>query len=204
MFCLLEPDGKSRLTRAGRSPGQQFDDPAAFAAFLRKSFEPYADSAKPIGKLPVVNSLALGLNVAACDSAPLVVLRAESKRELAALEAKVAALAWTPEHLALQHFVVLALDAELPEGLQLEPGLSLLEPDAYGLTAKLLAHAPVDAEGSELSAALEQGRAAHAPAPKEAREHTRTARQLGIEWESELPVTDSGANRDKRDKREKP
>lgn len=198
VFCVLEPDGKSRLTRAARSPLQQFSDPAAFATFLNKTFEPYAGEAKPIAALPVVDSLALGINVASCDSAPLVVLRAENQDELAGLEAKVTALAWAPEHLARQHFVVLSADAEIPEGLELEPGLNVLESGAFGLTAKLLAHAPADADATELAAALELGRAAHDPAPKEQREHTRNARKLGIEWESEIPVPDSGSKRQKR------
>jgi len=202
VFCVLGPDGKQRLTKAGRSPMQQFTDADAFAAFLGKAFAPYAEEAKAVQTLPVHDDLALALNVGACDLMPVAVLTAEDAKAMAKLEERVALMAWSDAHVGRQHYVRVvgyeALAAAKAEhGLALQPGLTLVEPDAFGRTAKVLLHLDGlekrKARTSALkaaSAALVEARGDHSPAAKSRRAHLREARRQGIEWESELPVSD--------------
>jgi len=211
VFCVFAPDGQERLTRAGRSPQQQFADPAKFASFLESSFEPYAGDAEAITQLPLHDELALALNVASCDSVPLVVLTAESAQELARLEQRVAALAWTGGYVGRQHFVSQitapieddAAGEDAPAAdqgaratdLELEHGVTIVQAGPYGLTAQVLHHVPPSADPAELAEALTHAYAAHDPAQKERQEHVRNARRNGISWDSEIPVTDSRAGR---------
>jgi len=202
VFCVLGPDGKQRLTKAGRSPMQQFSDAEAFAAFLGKAFVPYAEEAKAVQSLPVHDDLALALNVGACDLMPVAVLAAEDDKAMAKLEERVAVLAWSAEHVGRQHYVRVVGEqaiaaAKAEHGLVLEAGLTLVEPDAFGLTAEVLLHLggleKRKARTSALkaaSAALVEARGDHSPEAKSRRAHLREARKQGIEWESEVPVSD--------------
>ena len=200
VFCVLAPDANRRLTRSGRGPAQQFADADAFAAFLTEAFAPFAEDAKPLAALPLHADLALGLNVAACDLLPLVVLAADTERQLTRLDERLAALSWDDAHVGRQHVVRLvgaeALAAAAADhGLALEPGLTLVQPGPYGRTGKVLAAAPLSVSAENLARTLERGREKHAPVAKSRRAHIRAAQREGIRWESELEVTDPGARR---------
>lgn len=200
VFCVLGPDGKQRLTKSGRSPSQQFKDATAFASFLGQAFEPYAKEAKDLARLPVHRELALALNVGACDLMPVAILVAQDDKAMQALEKTVAAQAWSAEHIGRQHYVRVVgaqaiAAAKTTHGLELKPGLNLVEPDAFGQTAKLLGHLDANLTKRKFSEGLVKARGDHDPATKLRRDHIREARQRGIKWESELPVTDSKARR---------
>jgi hypothetical protein len=208
VFCVLDPDGKRTLTRPGRSPQMRWDEADAFATWLARTFEAYASKAKPLEALPLHEDLSLGLNVAACDLAPLAVLYARSERDLKALVERAARLAWAEDHIGRQHFVALAGKeaherAKADFGLDLEEGLTLVQPDAYGRSPKALSHGAardkVAKEGDlAWSKVLSEGRAAHAPEPKSRRRHLREAGRQGITWDSELDVTDPGEKEARR------
>jgi len=205
VFCVLAPDGKQKLSRAGRSPAQQFADADAFTSYLDKTFEPYAKKAKDLASLPVHDDLALALNVGACDLMPVAVLVAEDDRAMAKLEERVATLAWTADHVARQHFVRVVGDeaiaaAKEDHGLELEAGISLVEPDAFGKSAKLLGHLGEKLSARDLGRQLAKARGDHAPGKKSRREHIRNARREGVGWDSELPVTDPNERKARGDK----
>ena len=236
VFCVLSPGGKSKLSGAGRSPGMRYKDSADFAAFLSECFTDYAKGAKAIERLPVLDELALAMNVASCDLMPLVILNAKTERELAKLEKRVAELAWADPNMGRQHYFSFvgedfpqvaasssdsgktgpgesdakksksdeskgnkstdseSADAEPRNTIEpfvIEPGLTVIQPGPYGRTAKILAHASVNAKSKELAEALDQAQEAHAPATKTRTDHVRNAKRNDIEWDSELPVTDS-------------
>ena len=137
VFCVLAPDGERTLTRAGRSPQQRFESADGFASWLDRTFESYARKAKPLEALPLHDGLGLALNVAACDLAPLAVLAAEDEKALEKLLERAASLAWAEDHIGRQHFVTVVGEEALAEaeeefGLKLEPGMTLVQPDAYG------------------------------------------------------------------------
>ena len=208
VFCVLAPDGERTLTRAGRSPQQRFESADGFASWLDRTFESYARKAKPLAALPLHDGLGLALNVAACDLAPLAVLAAEDEKALEKLLERAASLAWAEGHIGRQHFVTVVGEealtgAEEEFGLELEPGLTLVQPDAYGRAPRVLSEAPARAkrkkgEDPVWSKALEEGRAAHDPDAKSRRRHVRDAWRKGITWDSELEVTDPGEKEARR------
>lgn len=205
VFCVLGPDGKQRLTQAGRSPSQQFKDAAAFASFLGQAFEPFAKDAKDLARLPLHDELALALNVGSCDLLPVAILVAEDDKDMQALEQRIAPQAWSAEHIGRQHFVRVVGDAAIAKAkadhnLELKPGLNLVEPDAFGLTAKLLGHMHPKLTKRKLSEQLTKARGDHDPATKLRRDHVREARKRGIKWDSELPVTDPGERKARGEK----
>lgn len=212
VFCVLAPDGKRTLTRAGRSPQSRWDKAEDFAGWLDRTFEAYARKAKALEALPLHESLALGLNVAACDLAPLAILSARNEKDLRPLVERAAQLAWSEEHVGRQHFVTCVGKEQLAQakeefGLDLEPGLTLVQPDPYGRAPRVLAAASARAKREKdsdpiWSQALSEGRAAHDPEPKSRRRHLRDASRQGITWDSELPVTDPG-EREARERRER-
>ena len=208
VFCVLDPDGKRTLTRPGRSPQMRWDDADEFAAWLARTFEAYEGKAKALEALPLHADLSLGLNVAACDLAPLAVVYAKRERDLKALVERAAGLAWSEPHIGRQHFVALAGEeaharAKEEFGLDLEEGLTLLQPDPYGRSPRALSHGSarekVSKEGDlAWSKALSEGREAHAPEAKSRSRHLRDAWREGITWDSELEVTDPGEKEARR------
>lgn len=91
LFALLDPNGRA-LTRGTRSPGWIFRDAAAMAQGMNDLARQYPGHGVLHG-LPVVDTVRLGLNVAACDKLPLAIVVGEG-RELIALEDKLAQLSW--------------------------------------------------------------------------------------------------------------
>jgi hypothetical protein len=224
VFCVMSPGGKSKLSGSGRSPSMRYDDAADFAAFLSECFTDYAKGAKAIKRLPVLDELALAMNVASCDLMPLVILNAKTERELEKLEQRVAELAWADGDIGKQHYFSYvgkefpiktgpsteptkssgkeseAADEEPRNAIEafvIEPGLTVIQPGPYGRTATILKHASVSAKSKDLAATLAAAREAHDPATKVRTDHVRNAKREGIKWEPELPVTDSKAERKK-------
>jgi len=177
VFCLLAPDGKTRLCRAGRSPDMTFrrsDD--AFVAALNSAAKKYKP--RPGARsLPVLKDLRLALNVAACDKLPLAVAVGDDAHK------SLAKLAWD------KRFAGKLIYVTVPKlkSADAKAKLIVLQPDAFGRHSKVLAQGPkVDAT------VLTQGIAAHRATSKETRAHVRDGRRQGIRWETEIPVTDPG------------
>ncbi|MCB1282274.1 MAG: hypothetical protein KDB18_12210, partial [Salinibacterium sp.] len=192
VFCLLGPDGEERLSRSGRTPAWEFRDAETMAKALDRRFERFAEKAKSLAALPLHDDLSLGLNVAACDLRPLVVLKSPDEFTMAALEKRVAKLAWQDDHIGRQHYLKIVGESKDDrfKDLQLADGLSVLEATPFGAGGRVLAQAGLKASTKELDETLTSGRARHAPAPKSRRQHMREGRLQGIKWESEIPVTD--------------
>ena len=72
-FALLNPSGEKALAKTGRSPQMVYGDIDSFAVDLvvqANKFQPKSG----LKDLPLISSLRLGLNIAACDGLPLVVI----------------------------------------------------------------------------------------------------------------------------------
>src|SRR4051812_9858739 len=69
-FCLLGPDGKTRLSPSGRSATHIYGGPADMSAAMKKVAEGYAPKGT-VSSLPLVANPRLALDVASADGLPL-------------------------------------------------------------------------------------------------------------------------------------
>ena len=192
-FALLDPDGK-KISRGGRSASMVFGELEAIEAALKETAEPYSKEAKAIEALPVVRDLRLALNVAAADLRPLIVVRGEDEKKANELAMSVAKFAWSEELIGTCHYVVLFTE-ETVEDFTPALGVTVVEPDPYGLGGKSLVHVAADAEPKALGKALTKTVEAYEVESREYSAHVREARRRGIRWETEIPVTDTGRRR---------
>src|SRR5207302_6423343 len=97
-FCILAPDGRQPITRAGRGVGQIFASPDQMATWMSQAADYYDGERKkanlqpePLAALPLARTVRLGIDTAAADNVPLVVLYGRTREEAARLEAAAAA-----------------------------------------------------------------------------------------------------------------
>src|SRR5688572_21777319 len=87
VFAILGPDGTTPLVRAGRSPREAVGGPPedavkALPIRMAELSKKYSPSAAVGGALPLLADLRRGLNVAACDLLPLVVVLGDVEKDL--------------------------------------------------------------------------------------------------------------------------
>jgi len=90
-YCILSPDGKTKLRRSTRGPNFLYANSNAMAADLRQISAQYSGrttTTTPNGSVPQMKSVRLGINVASCDGLPSVVVFGKDKSEVAALNQK--------------------------------------------------------------------------------------------------------------------
>ena len=192
-FAVLAPDGKTNLVRASRGTRGIFSDAADMAQKLSAISAKYpggSDAALPL--LPIALDAHLGLDVAACDNRPLVVVIASDETTRRHLEARVAELAWSPEFIGTYIYATAASAREIKgvHGIADTDGIAIIEPDAFGQSGRLL-HFVAMAESKEKLANLMQTSLTEANATAKSRQSHRAAgMQLGAFWETKFPVTD--------------
>lgn len=200
-FAILAPDGKTKLTRAGRSPsfayGRGDDAPAAMAAEMKRLAKRYPGKrgATKTAPLPLVADVRLGINIAACDSLPLVIVIGKNAAQRAKLEKTLAPLAWTEANLGVFAYASThdMQDLKPLAKVKASPGYVVVQPGAYGQDGSGLVQLPATATPKALEAALAKARKKHnAAAKKDRRSHVRTGQRAGVHWDTEIPVTDPG------------
>ena len=200
-FALLAPDGKTRLSRAGRSPDAAFGGArdqtpaAAMAEGLNEVAARYAkNSPKECTALPLCEDVRLGLDIASCDGQPLVVVCGEDEGARTKLAERTGLAAWTAPLIGRAAYAVAVKAADLKsvEGAAGRSGLLVIQPDPYGTKGKVLAAAPLDADAERIAKTLAEGIAAHRAVQKDPRTFIQEGRRLGIDWKSEIPDTDPG------------
>src|SRR5262245_21891236 len=99
-FAILGPDGKQKLTRAGRSTKSAFADAGQMANAMAEIAGRFpgnsVNQSKPL-PLPIALDARLALDIASSDCQPLVVVMAADEKTRLTLETKIAALAWSDE-----------------------------------------------------------------------------------------------------------
>lgn len=198
VFTILAPDGKTQLARAGRGPHFAFRDPAGMAQDMERIAKkhPGSKQAQGAAPLPLCADVRRGLNIASCDSLPLIVVSGANEKQRKALETKLAALAWK-DNLIGRAIYASTSDAtkELKPiaGVKKDAAFLVVQPGTYGQDGTVLAQASGTATDKELAAVLARGIAAHkAPAKANIRRHVSQGKRDGINWETEIPVTDPG------------
>ena len=170
VFAMLTPDGKTILGRAGRSPRFSYRDAAELAAAMDYYAQAYLKKDWGERGLPKVQDYRLALNIAACDGLPLILVGSD------AWEERLARLVWQKSLLGQAIFV---------RGSS-RHGATLILPDQFGLSGKMLYRLPQDIKADQLAELL----ANYQSGPKNARSHIREGIQQGVNWETRIPVTD--------------
>lgn len=193
VFALVSPDGKTKLSRGGRSPDMVFRGNAELVTAMNEVAGRYPPVQVPAADrgLPRLATARLGLNVAACDGQLLVVVVGEPGDARVALERRVAGLAWSDELVGRAQYA-LATRGELATvtGLELDAGVLVVEPDAFGSGGKVVAQLAGDRSDAELSRAISVAVVAHTAVGKDTRAHIGEGRRAGVHWDTAIPVTD--------------
>ena len=102
VFAILAPDGKEQLTRTGRSPSFAFGEGARgikrMAKTMTRVSKRFPGKAKTRGETPAPSyeSVRLAINVASCDSRPLVLAFEPDSKKQATRRTQLQELAWHP------------------------------------------------------------------------------------------------------------
>jgi len=211
VFCIMSPDGKDRLVSAGRSPGWAFpgSEDQAMRDMEKKMDEIVSRytvkkaSRSSLPALPVLPSFRLALNVAACDNLPLVAAVANSKNSRAKLHKQLNELAWSEDFIGRFIYVSAGESSDLKKvkGIENKEGLFVIAPDTFGQEGKVLSQVRLGAGRKELSESLARAVALYQPEDKETRSHGALGRILDVNWETQVPVTDSGSPRRRESRR---
>jgi len=195
VFCILAPDGKKKLVRPGRSPQFAFSSASQMATQMNRLVTQYPlamRNALTDTQLPQLSKVDVALNVAACDNRPLVVTVGKAQEELNEINQKLVRKAWS-EKFAGQFVyasTIKPVDLKPLAGANDSSVILLVEPDAFGLSGKVVAQLDASATEANIEAALAKAIKNFKPYAKSHRQHLQLGHQLGIEWETAIPETD--------------
>lgn len=198
VFAILSPDGKEFLCRTGRSPEFAFRSPESMAQSMAKMAHQFPARNASRSRPPRMKSFRLALDVAACDGLPLVLAAAESDEQIKAMEARLAAIASDSRCGGRFHFVVVdSSDDGLARivGYDDKPGIYVVQPGQFGISGTIEESIASDTTLSVMCDRLATYADTHDPIRKEHRQHVWSGRQQGINWTTEIPVTDRMALR---------
>ncbi|MFO0865288.1 MAG: thioredoxin family protein [Gemmataceae bacterium] len=192
VFGIMAPDGKTKLSRAARSPDHAFRDAADMAAALQRIAKQF-DASRYIGKsLPLVANVKLAINIAAADKDMLVVAYATDAESVRQLEDRLNSAVWNDSLIGRFVFASTtdAKQLNLVEGAKASAGYLLVEPERFGRKAGVVAQLEANIAKAELNTALKDANAARRLGERNYKEHIREGQRLGVFWVPQTPVTD--------------
>lgn len=145
----------------------------------------------PNQALPVVASVRLGMNVAACDKRPLAVVVSDSSQDRRAMEYKMAPLSWSKDLIGeITYASGTRNDLRNVRGVGLSRGYVFIAPNEFGTEGTVVAQLYPTATQADLERAMKQTVGQYNPTEMDHREHIRLGRMEGIGWTPATPVTD--------------
>ena len=149
--------------------------------------------------LPYIAELDLAINISAADQLPLVMVIGNDPEKKKELEAKLLPLAWSNTFAGQFDYVSADGEDDFKPVLGLEGDLKsinslvIVEPGKFGLSGEVLAQLDADASSEKIKAALSNAITAMVRPYRNHRAHVKAGIELGVEWESQTPVTDPEA-----------
>jgi hypothetical protein len=190
VFAILAPDGKTKLSRAGRSPKRIYSDAGDMAQSMDRIIGRYKVSGKTKNELPVMKTVRLALNVASCDKLPLVVTFNKKENDLKATNEILLPIVWgSAKGRAVYAKTLKEADLKILKG-ELKEGVLVIQPDAYGQKGTVLAH--LNPKAKDFEKHFLKALKAHKAVEKDTRDHVRKGRSNGVKWDTEIPPTDPG------------
>ena len=130
--------------------------------------------------------------MAACDQLPLVVIVAADNETRQALNKKLLPIAWE-EALAGQFIYASATDkaalAPIADA-EMGDGILIIEPGPFGMSGQVIQRFAASTTAFDLRRGMLSAIKSRDPAPKDYRAHIRIGTDLGLDWETQVPVTD--------------
>jgi hypothetical protein len=209
VFVMIAPDGKKALTRSGRSPMMVYGDGetgiALMVADMKRLAKLYPGNASKSGgdsalpPVPYAEDFRVGLNIAACDNGQIVVLVSDNAQTKKKLELAARKLAWSDDFIGRFAYAVTsrAADTKMFGQDKVVPGLYVVQPDPFGVKGKVVAKAGAGDSDEVMRKALKAAMSKHEVYIKDQRDHVRTGGRAGVEWKTEIPITDSKSLRAK-------
>ena len=191
-FSLLAPDGKRKLTAAGRSPQQIFRNASHMADTMNRITKKFPAGPNKQPLLPLMKTVDLALNVAASDSLPLIVTFADDAKQIAECHKLLSSIAWS-DSLTGQFVYATTTDRKDLRpitGVPAAEQILVIAPGQFGLSGKVMTtvsslDTPAEVQKKLLRAVSDF------PRPVKTHDsHVRQGIELGIDWESEIPETD--------------
>ena len=209
-FAILTPQGEPALKvqGLGRGPSELFSDTADMVKQMNEVAAKYvATDVAQTPMLPVTLSAKLGLAVASADLQPLVLVVASDAAARAALEAKVAKLAWSKDFEGFFTYANAANTKSLvltsatnngaantsSSNTTINPmtidSVLIIEPDIFGAAGKIVAQISASDVDTQLSSAMKSARTNHVRMEKSREQLKRMALAQGIYFETGIPVS---------------
>lgn len=191
-FVFLAPNGKSKLTGSGRSPRQTFSGTKeeTLAGLLKAMKKistqfPGNGATKDLRPVPYAVDVRRALNVAACDTQPLIIVSVQDDAKRKSIEETLAKLAWSEEFRGRFAFAKADSGADL-ESIANTPkhdSVMVVQPGTYGLKGDLIA-ASRSLDEAGLAKTMTRGLAVFNKQPM-SRQQIRAGKRDGITWEAE-------------------
>lgn len=182
VFAVLSSDGKRQLARASRGAEHTFGDADRMVRSLQRIAADYPAKDSQPSELPRVANVRLAINVAACDSQPLVVIFGQDVKARKQLEERLTALAWSERFIGQFVYAAASRGAELAaiEGAKGESGVLVVQSDKFGQKGKVLTQVAADAPRGELAKCLEEGAKLYQRQEKTFASHVRQGHEQGV------------------------
>ncbi|MBB73589.1 MAG: hypothetical protein CMJ75_03635 [Planctomycetaceae bacterium] len=192
-FCILSPDGKRQLRRSNRGPNFVYTDSRAMAADLRQIAGQYVATPRDEQVNPAVprmKSVRLGINVASCDGLPSIVVFGTGRREVDRMNATLRGVIWDTALAGkfIYSSTTKSSDLKIVVGATTKSGILVIEPDAYGLTGRLIKRIDARVSREELKSELVAAADSFTRRSKTHGLHVRNGRRSGKLWKTEVPV----------------
>ncbi len=184
-FCLLSPDGKTRLSRGHRGPGQALGpDLAGALDRIAREYPIKAPSEK--AAVPDFPNFRLGLNVASADQR-LLVLVTGSEKEINAARKTLPAVSNDSKIIGRFQYDFETDASTWRKALtgNLSPsGIKVILPDEFGQAGRVMTSLPLETPMAEIKKALVKANDefAETTAKKNYRQHVQKGRRRGIKW----------------------
>ena len=206
-FCVLAPDGKKRLSRAGRSPAMGFgirerhdagsDEEEKVNASVIAAMNDIAKQYPAKGKsedavMEDFHSFEQALNVSSGDQRLLVFTVADEK-QTESLKKRMKKVANYQDVLGRYHFdFATPTDvkwSEAIEGNKEGTGFFIIQPDEFGQKGKVLAELPLSSSPETIRGELDQANKKYAASEtrKHYGKHVEKGRRTGVKYEDAMP-----------------
>ena len=193
-FCILSPDGKERLTRSGRGPGQVFR--GNLASSLNTISKKYRSRDKGAA-VPDFPTFKLSLNVSSADQRLLLLVTGNDK-ELKTTRKHLQPFAEHPDIIGRFHYDFENDEKTWSKVLSKSKSgsrIMIVAADAFGQKGEVIKNFPLNVKLSDLKDALLKANESYAKntTKKNYGNHIQKGRRNGVTWE--MPM-EYGEDRD--------